>query len=84
MKYAFRGDSSFFAHSYRGLLIAVFAALLRVDALGWCFLVISGTFVMLAELTHSAVDTLARNAGDPEDLPLKVYVQVSVGLVWPS
>ena len=36
------------------------AALLNVDALGWCLLIIGACFVLLAELTHSAVDTLAR------------------------
>jgi diacylglycerol kinase (ATP) len=77
LKYAIRGDSSFFAHAYRGTLIAMTAALLRVDPLGWCFLVIAGCFVLLAELTHSAVDTLARAVGDPEDLPLKVAREIA-------
>ena len=77
LKYAVRGDSSFFAHAYRGTLIAISAAMLRVDALGWCFLVISGCFVLLAELTHSAIDTLARAAGDPEELPLKVAREIA-------
>ncbi|MGE3820507.1 MAG: diacylglycerol kinase, partial [Isosphaeraceae bacterium] len=63
LKYAIRGDSSFFAHGYRGILIAITAILLRVDALGWCLLVISASMVLLAELTHSAVDALARAIG---------------------
>ncbi len=79
LKYAIRGDSSFFAHAYRGTLIALTAALLSVDPLGWCLLVISASFVMLAELTHSAVDTLARAAGDPEDPPLKVAREIAAG-----
>src|SRR5262249_51617915 len=40
LKHAIRGDSSYFAHAYRGTLIALTAALLSVDALGWCLLVI--------------------------------------------
>ena len=41
LKYAVRGDSSFFAHAYRGTFIALAAAMLRVDPLGWCLLVIA-------------------------------------------
>lgn len=72
LKYAIRGDSSFFAHAYRGTLIGLTAALLNVDALGWCFLVIAACFVLLAELTHSAIDTLARALGDPEQFQIRV------------
>lgn len=77
LKYAIRGDSSFFAHAYRGTLIALTAALLNVDPLGWCFLVIAACFVLLAELTHSAVDTLARAVGDPEELQIKVAREIA-------
>ncbi len=66
MKLAFRGDSSFFAHAYRGLLIAMAAGLLGVGPSGWCFLVLAAGLVLIAELSHSAVDTLARSLGDPE------------------
>lgn len=79
LKYAIRGDSSFFAHAYRGTLIALTAALLNVDPLGWCLLVIAACFVLLAELTHSAVDTLARAVGDPEELQLKVAREIAAG-----
>ena len=79
LKYAIRGDSSFFAHGYRGTLIALTAALLSVDPLGWCLLLISASFVLLSELTHSAVDTLARAAGDPEDPPLKIAREIAAG-----
>jgi diacylglycerol kinase len=71
LKFAVRGDSSFFAHAYRGTLIALTAALLSVDPLGWCLLLIAAGFVLLSELTHSAVDTLARASGDPDAPPLK-------------
>jgi diacylglycerol kinase len=65
LKIAFRGDSSFFAHAYRGLLIAMAAGLLGVGPSGWCFLVLGAGLVLIAELAHSAVDTLARALGDP-------------------
>lgn len=79
LKYAIRGDSSFFAHAYRGTLIALTAALLSVDPLGWCLLVIGGSLVLLSELTHSAVDTLARASGDPDDPPLKMAREIAAG-----
>ncbi|GAC1463945.1 MAG: hypothetical protein NVSMB9_02020 [Isosphaeraceae bacterium] len=79
LKYAIRGDSSFFAHAYRGTLIALTAALLSVDPLGWCLLVIAASLVLLAELTHSAVDTLARAVGDPESPPLMMAREIAAG-----
>jgi diacylglycerol kinase len=77
LKHAIRGNSSFFAHAYRGTLIALSAALLGVDALGWCFLVIGATFVLIAEITYSAVDALARACGDPEEPPLKTAREIA-------
>lgn len=67
LKYALRGDSSFFAHAYRGLLIALAAGLLGVGPLQWCILVLAAGLVLIAELAHSALDTLARSLGDPDD-----------------
>lgn len=77
LKHAIRGDSSFFAHAYRGTLIALTAALLSVDPLGWCLLVIAAALVLISELTHSAVDTLARAYGDPEDPPLMMAREIA-------
>lgn len=79
LKYALRGDSSFFAHGYRGLLIALTAALLGVNPLGWCLLVLAAALVLMAEMTHSAVDTLARAVGDPEDPPLRMAREIATG-----
>lgn len=67
LKYALRGDSSFFAHAYRGLLIALAAGLLGVGPLQWCILVLAAGLVLIAELAHSALDTLARSLGNPDD-----------------
>ena len=67
LKSAVRGDSSFFAHCYRGTLIAITAALLGINQRGWCLLVLGACLVLIAELAHSAVDTLARAIGDPEE-----------------
>jgi diacylglycerol kinase (ATP) len=67
LKYALRGDSSYFAHIYRFLFIAMTAALLGVGPLEWCFLGLSFALVFMAELANSAIDTLARALGDPEE-----------------
>ena len=77
LKYAFRGDSSFFAHAYRGLLIALTAALLGVGPMGWCLLVLSAGLVLVAELAHSAIDTMARVLGDPETPGLRVAREIA-------
>jgi diacylglycerol kinase (ATP) len=79
LKHAIRGDSSFFAHGYRGILIALTAALLGVSPWSWCLLVIAACLVLLSELTHSAVDTLARAVGDPEDPPLRMVREIAAG-----
>ena len=77
LKHAFRGDSSFFAHAYRGLLIALTAALLGIGPLAWCILVLAAAMVLVAELCHSAVDTLARALGDPEEPSLKAAREIA-------
>ena len=81
LKHAIRGDSSFFAHAYRGILIAMTAALLGVSPWSWCLLVIAACLVLLSELTHSAIDTLARAVGDPEAPPLRMAREIAAACV---
>jgi diacylglycerol kinase (ATP) len=78
LKHAIRGDSSFFAHAYRGVLIVMTAALLGVNLWGWCLLVIAACLVLLSELTNSAVDTLARAIGDPEEPRLRIAREIAL------
>ena len=77
LKHAIRGDSSFFAHAYRGILIALTAALLGVNALSWCLLVLAACLVLVSELAHSAIDTLARALGDPEEPGLRMAREIA-------
>jgi diacylglycerol kinase len=77
LKFAMRGDSSFFAHAYRGLIIIFAAALLGIPPLAWCLIVQAIVLVLIAELAHSAIDTLARALGDPEELALKVAREIA-------
>ena len=77
LKYAVRGDSSFFAHAYRTLLVALTAALLGVRPYGWCLIALSVALILIAELAHSAVDTLARAVGDPDSPGLTVAREIA-------
>jgi diacylglycerol kinase (ATP) len=79
IKSAVRGDSSFFAHCYRGTLIVITAALLGIDQRGWCLIILGASLVLIAELAHSAVDTLARAIGDPEEPRLKTAREIAAG-----
>jgi diacylglycerol kinase (ATP) len=81
IKYAVRGDSSFFAHAYRALLIFLTAGMIGVSPLGWCLLVLALGLVLVAELMHSAVDTLARAVGDPEEPRLRVARDIAAAAV---
>jgi diacylglycerol kinase len=77
LKLAVRGDSSFFAHGYRGTLIAIAGAFLGINQWGWCLLIIAACMVLIAELSSSAVDTLARAIGDPEEPRLKTAREIA-------
>jgi diacylglycerol kinase len=81
LKYALRGDSSFFAHAYRGTLIALTAALLGVSPLGWTFLVIAACLVLMSELTHSAINALASALGEPDDPRLIITREIATAIV---
>lgn len=76
-KHAIRGDSSFFAHGYRFLLVALTAGMLGVGPQGWVALVLAACSIGIAELNHSAVDTLARAIGDPDEPRLKVAREIA-------
>jgi diacylglycerol kinase len=77
LKHAIRGDSSFFAHGYRLVLVALTAAMLGVGPQGWVVLIMAGCSIIIAELNHSAIDTLARAIGDPDEPRLKVAREIA-------
>ena len=82
LKHAFRGDSSFFAHGYRVVLVALTAGMLGLGPQGWIVLIMAGIAIFLAELNHSAVDTLARAIGDPDEPRLKVAREIAAAGVF--
>ncbi|WP_152049745.1 diacylglycerol kinase family protein [Tautonia marina] len=67
IKLAIRAESSFFAHAYRGLLIAICAVILGVSATGWCFLIISAALVLVAETFRCAIIATLDLMADPGD-----------------
>jgi diacylglycerol kinase len=77
LKHAIRGDSSFFAHFYRGAMITIIAGLLGVNQWSWCLLILAGSLVLLAEICHSAIDTLARAIGDPDEPRLTIAREIA-------
>jgi diacylglycerol kinase len=79
LKHAIRGDSSFFAHGYRVVLAALTATMLGVGPEGWMVLIMAACVILIAELNHSAIDTLARAVGDPEEPRLKVAREIAAG-----
>ncbi len=77
LKHAIRGDSSFFAHGYRVVLVGLTAVMLGVSAQAWIILVLAFCVIFIAELNHSAIDTLARAIGNPEEPRLKVAREIA-------
>ena len=63
IKRALRMNSSYFAHGYRGLLIAITAIILGLSPVAWCLLLVSSALVLLAETVGTAVIALASRGG---------------------
>ena len=57
--------------------ITIVAALLGVNQWSWCLLILGGSLVLLAELCHSAIDTLARAIGDPDEPRLTIAREIA-------
>lgn len=85
IKRALRAESSFFAHAYRGLLIAISALILGVSATGWCFLIVSAALVLITETFRCAISIsldLLAEPGDPKALAIREIA--SGGLLFAS
>ncbi len=82
VKHAVRGDSSFFAHAYRCVLIGVTAGMIGLSVHAWCLLALCACLVFFSEIVHSAIDTLARAVGDPEEPQLRIAREIAAGGVF--
>jgi diacylglycerol kinase len=79
IKLAIRAESSFFAHAYRGLLIAISAAILDVSPTGWCFLLVSAALVLLAETFRCGIIATLRAVAPPGDPDARIAEQIATG-----
>lgn len=81
LRQAVRGDSSFFAHAYRGLLIALTAIILGAGPVEWCFLMVSASLVLGSEFFHSALDRLSRCPALAGDRDVQMAREIAAGAV---
>ncbi|RUL84888.1 diacylglycerol kinase family protein [Tautonia sociabilis] len=79
IKLAIRAESSYFAHAYRGLLIAISAALLGLSAGGWCLLIVSAALVLVAETFRCALCAALDAVADPADPLAKTAREIAAG-----
>jgi len=59
-----RGQSSFFVHFFVAAAVVLAAAVLRVDHVEWCLLLMCIAGVLTAEMFNSALERLARAITD--------------------
>lgn len=79
IKLAIRAESGFFAHAYRGLLIAMTAAILGVSPTGWCFLIVSAALVLTAETFRCAILMTLDLVAEPGDPRARTAREISSG-----
>jgi diacylglycerol kinase len=79
IKLAIRAESGFFAHAYRGLLIAITAAILGVSPTGWCFLIVSAALVLTAEAFRCALITSVELFAEPGDPRARIVREMASG-----
>ncbi|HLA83431.1 MAG TPA: diacylglycerol kinase family protein [Thermoguttaceae bacterium] len=62
-----RGQSSFFAHLFITAVVLVAGALLHLNHVDWCLLVLCIFGVLAAEMLNSALESMARAITDETD-----------------
>ncbi|MEW4571207.1 diacylglycerol kinase family protein [Tautonia sp. JC769] len=79
IKLAIRAESGFFAHAYRGLLIAICAVILGVSSTGWCFLIVSAALVLVAETFRCAIIATVDLIAEPGDPRARAAREIASG-----
>lgn len=79
LRHALRAESSFFAHAYRGLLIAISALIIGLGPLEWCLLAISAALVLGSELFHSCIARLSRSPALEGDKHVTAAREIAAG-----
>ncbi len=67
LKEGVRGQSSFFVHLFAAAAVVTAAAILGMNRIEWCLLVLCITLVLAAEMFNSALESLARAVTDRLD-----------------
>ena len=60
VKAGVRGQSSFFVHFFMCAAVVAAAAVIRVDRIEWCILLLCITVVLTAEMFNSALESMAK------------------------
>jgi diacylglycerol kinase len=81
IRHALRAESSYFAHGYRGLLIALSAVIIGLGPLEWCLLAISAALVLGSELFHSCIARFARSPFLEGDKHVAAACEIAAGAV---
>ena len=82
-----RGERSFAVHILAGLLVVLAAAVLQVDRIEWCLLLLCITIVFTAEMFNSALERLAKavdrsenpNIAESLDIGSAAVLMASIG-----
>jgi len=76
-----RGQSSFAVHAAAAPLVVIAAALLKVDRLEWCLLLLCIGAVLAAEMFNSALESIARAASQQYNEHIKHGLNMASGAV---
>jgi len=76
-----QGQSSFFVHIFAATAVIVAAAVLRVDRMDWCILLLCIFGVLTAEMLNSAIESLARAVTDKPNTHVGRALDISSGAV---
>jgi diacylglycerol kinase len=87
VKEGVRGQSSFFVHFFMCTAVIVAAAVLGVDLVQWCILILCMTIVLTAEMFNSALESMAKaitgetdpHLGNSLDIGSAAVLTASVG-----
>jgi diacylglycerol kinase len=60
MKEGVRGQSSFFVHFFMSAAVIAAAAVMRMNVIEWCILLLCMTVVLTAEMFNSALESMAK------------------------
>jgi len=81
VKEGVRGQSSFFIHFFMTVAVVVAGAMLQVNLVEWCVLVLCVTIVLTAEMFNSALESMAKAITGETDPHLGNSLDIGSGAV---